>query len=223
MLILLCGSGKSPSSLRRRKTTKGRVWLLPAGVSAPTRRRPRVTAPRFLSSIHPCVTLISNQSPNFNPRRIQIDLSRIQGFQGAGMFPVVMTTRVNNNRIYLNLFFFPLVVSRTSRTAWRRFITVKVHVAVSIDAKGVVLWCCWKSVSDFSAPTLRGGVGGQTRLHIFYNLKYPLLTRMVIKKRTISSFSFVKPLFTWSHGSIMTFSVHLKGIKQKYQDSGHEV
>lgn len=53
-----------------------------SGASAPTRRRPRVTERRFLLSIDPCMTLIPNQSPNFNPGKIQIDLSRIQGFQG---------------------------------------------------------------------------------------------------------------------------------------------
>lgn len=81
MLILLIGSGKYPSSLRRRKTTKRRVWLQPAGSTLPP-RRPRVTERRFLLSIDPCVTLIPNQSPNFNPGKIQIGLSRIQGFQG---------------------------------------------------------------------------------------------------------------------------------------------
>lgn len=98
MLILLSGSGKYPSSLRRRKTTKSRVWLQPAGFSAPTRRRPRVTARRFLLSIDPCVTLISNQSPNFNPRKIQT-VRTFPGFKDfketwrAGIFPVVTTTR----------------------------------------------------------------------------------------------------------------------------------
>lgn len=60
-LILLPGSGKYPSSLRRTKTTKSWVWLQPPGLSAPTRTCPRVTACCSLLPIHPCVTpLLSN-------------------------------------------------------------------------------------------------------------------------------------------------------------------
>lgn len=71
MLILLSGSGKYPSSLCRRKTTKSRVWLQPAGFSAPTRTRPRVTVWCFLLSIYPCMTLFSYQTPIFNLRKIK--------------------------------------------------------------------------------------------------------------------------------------------------------
>lgn len=118
MLILLSGSGKYPSSLRRRQTTKRRVWLQPAGLSAPTRRRPRATVRRFLLPIHPCTALISNQSPSFNPREMQIDLSRIQGFQGKLEYLLLSRRRVSITQDLLE----PLMIlSRTSRTSWCRF------------------------------------------------------------------------------------------------------
>lgn len=66
MLILLSGSGKYPSSLRRRKTTKSRVWLQPAGFSALTRTRPRVTVWCFLLSIYSCKTLFYHTTPQFS-------------------------------------------------------------------------------------------------------------------------------------------------------------
>lgn len=125
------------------------------------------------------MTLIPNQSPNFNPGKIQIGLnqdSRIS--RKPGIFPVVATTRVKNNRIYLNL------ASNFSTDSVENLQNLvvslnQVHVAVRAPQ---VLASMLYVLRNFSAPTLRGRVGGQTRLLIFYNLKYPLLTQMVIKK-----------------------------------------
>lgn len=41
------------------------------GFSSPSRRRPRATGQCFLLCIYPCMTLISNQTPNFTPRNIK--------------------------------------------------------------------------------------------------------------------------------------------------------
>lgn len=73
-LILLPSSGKYPSSLCRTKTTKSRVWLQPAGFSAPTRTCPRVTACCSLLPIYPRMTLplslrLSLFWPSFQPMK----------------------------------------------------------------------------------------------------------------------------------------------------------
>lgn len=80
-LILLPSSGKYPSSLRRVKTTKSRVWLQPPGLSAPTRTRPRLTAccslARSLALTHPSMrdfsslkfTISKACGPSFSQQR----------------------------------------------------------------------------------------------------------------------------------------------------------